>query len=88
MLANLVLGAGADFQAETVVNNPAYEMVSLNKVPDFWRFDAFASYAFPHVELQLNLSNLTDALYYQQYSGSQAVPAEGRVVLMTARVRL
>jgi catecholate siderophore receptor len=88
VLANLVLGAGANFQAETVVNNPPSEMVVLNKVPDFWRLDAFASYAFPHVELQLNLSNLTDALYYQEYSGGQAVPAEGRVVLMTARVRL
>jgi catecholate siderophore receptor len=87
-LTNLVLGAGAGYQAETVVNNPASEMQPLNKVPDFWRFDAFASYAFPHVELQLNLSNLTDALYYEQYSGGHAVPAEGRVVLMTARLRI
>ena len=75
---NLVLGAGANFQAETVVNNPASEMAALNQVPDFWRFDAYASYAFSHVELQLNVSNLTDALYYQEYSGGQAVPAEGR----------
>jgi catecholate siderophore receptor len=88
VLANLVLGAGTSFQAQTVVNNPANEMTALNKVPSFWRFDAYASYAFSHVELQLNLSNLTDALYYQEYSGGQAVPAEGRVVLMTARVRL
>ena len=83
-----MVGAGAGYQAATAVNNPASEMVALNQVPDFWRFDAFASYAFPKVELQLNLSNLTDALYYEQYSGSQAVPAEGRVVLMTARMRL
>ncbi len=88
MLSNLVVGAGAAYQAETVVNNPASEMLPLNKVPDFVRLDAFVSYAFPHLDLQVNLSNLTDALYYEQSSGSQAVPAEGRVVLMTARVRL
>jgi catecholate siderophore receptor len=84
----LVLGAGVVFQAETVVNNPASEMQSFNKVPAFWRFDAQASYAFRRFDLQLNLSNLTDALYYQEYSGSQAVPAEGRVAMLTARLRL
>jgi catecholate siderophore receptor len=84
----LVLGAGAGYQAATTVNNPTAEMQPFNEVPQFWRFDAYASYALPHLELQVNLSNLTDALYYEQYSGSQAVPAEGRVVLLTARVRI
>ena len=32
----------------------------MNKVPQFWRFDAFASYALPLAEFQLNVANLTD----------------------------
>jgi catecholate siderophore receptor len=87
-LPRLVLGAGAGYQATTAVNNPASEMVPLNRVPSFWRFDAYVSYSFPHLELQLNMANLTNALYYEQYSGSQAVPAEGRVALLTARIRI
>jgi catecholate siderophore receptor len=72
-----VLGGGATYQAATAVNNPANAMTPVNKVPQFWRFDAFASYALPQAEFQLNVANLTDELYYEQASGSQAVPACG-----------
>ncbi|HEY0712341.1 MAG TPA: TonB-dependent receptor, partial [Polyangia bacterium] len=87
-LARLTLGGGAVFQADTAVNNPTAANIVLNKVPSFWRFDAFASYELPSVALQVNVANLTNALYYDQHSGSQAVPAEGRVVLVTGRLRI
>jgi catecholate siderophore receptor len=85
----LTLGGGATAQSETAANNPASATVALNQVPGFVRLDAFASYAgWRNVELQLNVNNLTNALYYEQYSGAQAVPVEGRMVLVTARMRL
>jgi catecholate siderophore receptor len=87
-IERLSLGGGASFQSETVVNNPATAAAVLNKVPSYWRFDVFASYGISNYDLQVNLSNLTNALYYTQLSGSRAVPAEGRMVMVTARVRL
>jgi catecholate siderophore receptor len=84
----LVFGGGAVYQSDMTVNNPTSEMQLHNRVPDYWRFDAFASYAFRKADLQLNVANLTDALYYEQVSGSQAVPAERRVVLLSARLRI
>jgi catecholate siderophore receptor len=85
----LSLGGGTVFQSETAINNPANATTALNKVPSFWRFDAFASYnALRNLDLQLNVSNLTNALYYEQYAGSRAVPTEGRVVLVSAKMRI
>ena len=87
-LEHLTLGAGAVYQDVTTVNNPASATVAYVKVPNFWRFDAVASYAlFNRVDLQLNVNNISNALYYEQYSGAQAVPAEARSASLTARVR-
>jgi catecholate siderophore receptor len=70
------------------VNNPASAMQLLNEVPGYWRFDAFASYGFRNAEVQLNVLNLTNALYYQQVSGSRAVPAEARSVMLGAKLHI
>jgi catecholate siderophore receptor len=70
-----------------VANNPAGPTVALNKVPNFWRFDAVAIYAWRNTELQLNLNNHTDTLYYAQYYSGHAVPADGRSATLSARVR-
>ena len=60
----------------------------LTKVPNFWRFDAFASYSpLTWLDLQLNVSNLTNKLYYDQYYAGQAVPAAGRTGYLTVRAR-
>ncbi|WP_233583336.1 TonB-dependent siderophore receptor [Corallococcus sp. CA053C] len=83
----LSVGGGAVFQDVTAVNNPANETTVLNKVPNFWRFDAFARYAFSKVDVQLNVYNLTDTLYYDAYYSGQAAPAEGRSALLSAHVR-
>jgi catecholate siderophore receptor len=87
-LENLTLGGGAVYQDVTVANNPTSETVALLKVPNFWRFDAFASYAVRNnINLQLNVNNLTNVLYYEQYYSGHAVPAEARSANLTASIR-
>ena len=84
----LTLGAGAVYQDVTTVNNPTSAAQSYTKVPNFWRFDLFASYSVMNrVDLQLNVNNVTNVLYYQQYYAGQAVPAAARTAALTARVR-
>jgi catecholate siderophore receptor len=87
VMDHLTLGGGAVYQDVTVVNNPTSAAQALNKVPNFWRFDAFASYALGPVQLQLNVNNLTHELYYAQYYSGHAVPAETRSASLTGRVR-
>jgi catecholate siderophore receptor len=87
VLENLSVGGGAVYQDVTSVSNPTSAATATNKVPNFWRFDAFASYAWGRAQLQLNLYNLTDALYYDQFYAGHAVPAEGISALLTARYR-
>lgn len=81
----LTLGGGAVYQDVTTVNNPTAANVAFNKVPNFWRFDAFASYSFGRLDLQLNVNNITNELYYDQYYSGHAVPAEARSASLTAR---
>jgi catecholate siderophore receptor len=83
----LVLGGGAIYQAEMAVNNPANEMALLNEVPSFWRLDAFGSYAFDKLDVQLNVNNLTNALYFEQTSGSRAVPGRALMAMLSTRIR-
>jgi catecholate siderophore receptor len=83
----LSLGGGVVYQATTAVNNPTSAMQLLNEIPSFWRFDAFASHSWRKVDVQLNLANLTNALYYDQTSGSRAVPGRGLTALLSTRLR-
>ncbi|WP_404362044.1 TonB-dependent siderophore receptor [Corallococcus coralloides] len=87
ILDTLSVGGGATYQDVATVNNPANATVVLSKVPNSWRFDAFASYSIQKVDLQLNVYNLTDTLYYDAYYGGQAVPADGVSALLSAHVR-
>ncbi|MFP2912383.1 TonB-dependent receptor, partial [Pyxidicoccus sp. 3LFB2] len=87
VLEHLSVGGGATYQDVTSVSNPTSDATPTNVVPNFWRFDAFASYEWGKAALQLNLYNLTDALYYDQYYAGHAVPAEGVSALLTARYR-
>ena len=61
-------------------------------LPADWRFDATARYRFsPKVEVQANLLNLTDQLYYDAIYRSAtpfAYVAPGRSLLVTLRVNL
>ncbi|MET0402607.1 MAG: TonB-dependent siderophore receptor, partial [Cystobacter sp.] len=50
----LTLGGGAVYQDVATVNNPTSAAQSYNKVPNYWRFDAFANYTLlRRVDLQL-----------------------------------
>jgi catecholate siderophore receptor len=86
-IRGLSLGGGAVYQSETEVNNPATAAAVLNSVPGYVRFDAVAIYAWRNTELQLNLNNLTNALYYSEYYAGHAVPADGRSAMLSGRVR-
>lgn len=87
VIDSLTLGGGATYQGVTTVNNPTSAAQTFNKVPNFWRFDAFAGYQWGKAELQVNLNNLTNTLYYAQYYSGHAVPAEGRTVSLTGTYR-
>ncbi len=77
----LLVGFGGTYNDNTFANatNTVY-------VPSYWAFDAMASYQISkNFQVQLNVYNLTDELYYAQYYGGQAVPAAGRTGTLTAR---
>ena len=89
LFRGFTLGGGAIYVDSATGNNPTFTSAapSFNKVPSYWRFDAFASYVWKALELQLNVYNIGNALFYEQYSGANAVPAPGRTALLTATVR-
>jgi catecholate siderophore receptor len=75
------VGGGVTYADDTFANanNTVY-------VPSYWNFDAMVSYQLTkNFQLQLNIYNLTDELYYAQYYGGHAVPAAGRYASLTAR---
>lgn len=77
----LTVAGGATYNDDTFANanNTVY-------VPSYWNFDAMVSYQFTkNFQLQLNVYNLTNELYYAQYYGGHAVPAAGRYATLTAR---
>ncbi|QSQ25887.1 TonB-dependent siderophore receptor [Pyxidicoccus parkwayensis] len=87
VIEHLSVGGGAVYQDVTSVSNPTSAATPTNYVPNFWRFDAFASYEWDKAQFQLNVYNLTDTLYYDQYYAGHAVPADGVSALLTARYR-
>ena len=58
-------------------------------IPSYWRYDAMAHYQLnEHVDLQLNLQNLTDERYVTNpYQTHMAQIAPGRSALFTVNVR-
>lgn len=58
-------------------------------VPDYWRFDANASYKVnDHLSLRVNALNITNKLYYDQaYSTHYAHQAAGRTVIGTLSLK-
>jgi catecholate siderophore receptor len=76
------VGGGVTYASDAWVNttNTAY-------VPDYWKVDLMTSYRVTkNSTLQLNIYNLTDAKYFAQYYGGQAVPASGRWAMLSYRV--
>ncbi|RZM25524.1 MAG: TonB-dependent receptor, partial [Sphingomonas sp.] len=74
--------------AGVVTINPATTILSRG-IPDYWRFDARASYAItPNLELSVNAQNLTNKVYFTQtYASHFANIAPGRTVFGTITVK-
>ncbi len=65
------LGAGARYVDERVVGNSKW-------VDDYWTFDAMAEYAYSDtLRFKLNLTNLTDELYFDQLHPWHVIPGQG-----------
>jgi catecholate siderophore receptor len=53
-------------------------------VPGYTTLDAMAKWqATEHIRLQVNITNLTDAYYYDQIHGFHVIPGEGRTAMFT-----
>jgi catecholate siderophore receptor len=78
-----VVGAGA-FYTSKVYGNTA----NTKWVPGYTRFDAMAAYKInDHLNLQLNVQNLTDKLYFDKaYQTHYVSVAPGRSAVLTANV--
>ena len=79
----ITVGGGANYVSEvygSLTSDP------VKKIPDYWRFDAMASWALmPDLELQLNVQNITDEVYYTKaYAAHYAALGSGRQVLVSA----
>jgi catecholate siderophore receptor len=81
--SQFTVGGGATYNSDAFANaqNTAY-------VPAYWKFDAMASYKVDAKStIQLNIYNITNAFYFAQYYGGQAVPASGRWASLSYRYR-
>lgn len=58
------------------------------RIPDWWRFDAMASYKLtPNATLQFNIYNIADRYYYDSAYTNWAVPAAGRTMTLALRTK-
>jgi catecholate siderophore receptor len=89
-----VYGGYADNRAATqnaagvVTVSPATRIIA-RSIPSYWRFDARAAYAIDeHIELSVNLQNLTNERYFTQaYQNHYATIAPGRSAFATLSLR-
>ncbi len=90
------IGGGANFVSERFVSptdssgrTPDPVTGGVRNVPSYITFNAMARYPVSkNVELQLNANNLTNEYYFDQIRGNvAAVPGEGRVFLLTTKVK-
>lgn len=81
VLPKLTLGGGANYVSKVYGN-----VANTKWVPDYWRFDAMASYEFDRrFSLRLNVTNLFDKTYYDRaYAAHMATVAAGRQTVLTA----
>ncbi len=79
----LELGAGVQF-----VDNRYNNVSNVRSVPSYWVVDAMASYPLTeHVNVRLNVYNVTDEYYFDRLGGGHLVPGAGRSALLTTEVR-
>ncbi|HEY9284350.1 MAG TPA: TonB-dependent siderophore receptor, partial [Pyrinomonadaceae bacterium] len=79
----LEFGGGARYGGRRYGNN-----TNARYVDGYWLLDLTASYPLsPHVELRLNVNNLTDAYYFDRIAGGHVVPGPARAVLLGTNFR-
>ncbi len=86
------IGGGGNYVSERFVTpTSAADSVTgtIRNVPGYVVFNAMTKYTVnKNVDLQLNINNITNKYYFDQIRGTQsAVPGEGRVVLLTTKVK-
>ncbi|AYC34282.1 TonB-dependent siderophore receptor [Pseudomonas cavernae] len=83
LMPKLTVGGGA-FYVDDVWGNVANTLY----VESYWRYDAMASYQLTkNVDLQLNVQNLTDEVYYDKaFTSHFANQAAGRTALFSTNV--
>ena len=79
----LTVGGGAYYVGKVWANVDNTAMV-----PDYWRFDAMASYKLaPKTTLQLNIYNILNEYYFGSIYNNWAVPGPGRYASLSLKVR-
>ncbi len=76
-------GGGARFVDRRFGNT-----INTRFVDAYWTFDAMASYPLTnHIDLKLNLYNLTDKYYFDRLGGGHIVPGPGRAAMVSTSFR-
>jgi catecholate siderophore receptor len=76
-------GGGARFVGRRFGNT-----INTRFVNDYWTFDAMASYPISkHIDLKLNIFNLTDEFYFDRIGGGHIVPGPGRAAMLSTSFR-
>jgi catecholate siderophore receptor len=76
-------GGGARFVDRRFGNT-----INTRLVDAYWTFDAMASYPISkHIDLKLNLYNLTDKFYFDRIGGGHVVPGPGRAAMLSTSFR-
>ena len=76
-------GGGARFVDRRFGNT-----INTRFVDAYWTFDIMASYPISsHVDLRLNISNLTDKYYFDRIGGGHIVPGPGRMAMLSTSFR-
>jgi catecholate siderophore receptor len=83
MRSGLHFGGGARFVDRRFGNT-----INTRFVDAYWTFDAMASYPISkHIDLKLNLFNLTDEFYFDRIGGGHVVPGPGRAAMLSTSFR-
>jgi catecholate siderophore receptor len=81
--SGLGLGSGVRFVGKRFGNT-----INTRFVDSYWTLDFMASYPISqHVDLKLNLYNLTDEFYFDRLGGGHVVPGPGRSASLSASFR-
>jgi catecholate siderophore receptor len=79
----ITLGGGPRFVGRRFGNN-----INTRQVESYWLLDAMASFPVSkHLDLRLNLYNLTNEYYFDRLGGGHLIPGAGRSALVSAGFR-